>query len=95
MNFFSADGEKDLRRAKMEAGILTDMFNKMTKSCHKKCIVKEYSQDLSVGEMACIDRCVGKYIQTQEKIGFVLNQFEQQQKQIEAQGGGQTQAKLF
>lgn len=35
--------------------------------------------------MACIDRCVGKYMQAQEKVGQVLTAFE---KQMAAQAAG-------
>jgi hypothetical protein len=48
--------------------------------CGKKCFVKYNDGDLAVGEMVCIDRCVGKYMQAQEKVGQVLNSFEQQMK---------------
>jgi import inner membrane translocase subunit TIM10 len=68
----------------MEAEILTDLFTKMSTMCHKKCVVRNIGEgDLSVGEMACTDRCVGKYMQAQEKIGQVLNSHEQQMKQQE------------
>jgi mitochondrial import inner membrane translocase subunit TIM10 len=56
----------------------------MSQSCAKKCVVRYTDGDLAVGEMACVDRCVGKYMQAQEKVGQVLNDFEQQMKAKEA-----------
>ena len=58
----------------------------MSQTCGRKCLVRYHDGELAVGEMACIDRCVGKYMQAQEKVGHVLNQFEQQMKAQE-QGG--------
>lgn len=87
MNFFGGNqnGPSALHVAKVEAEILTDLFNKMSSSCHKKCVVNNYGEgDLAVGEMACVDRCVGKYMQAQERVGQVLNAYEQQMKQQEA-----------
>ena len=52
----------------------------MSQTCAKKCIVRYTDGDLAVGEMACVDRCVGKYMQAQERVGQVLNNFEQQMK---------------
>jgi import inner membrane translocase subunit TIM10 len=52
----------------------------MSQTCAKKCVVHYHDGDLAVGEMACVDRCVGKYMQAQEKVGEVLNNFEQQMK---------------
>lgn len=49
----------------------------MSQSCFKKCIVKQ-SDELSVGELSCIDRCVGKYMQAQDQVGEVLKNLEQQ-----------------
>lgn len=58
----------------------------MAITCNKKCVVKYNESDLSVGEMACVDRCVSKYMQAQEKVGDVLNKFEQQLKAQEQAG---------
>lgn len=52
----------------------------MATSCFKKCVVQQHDSDLSVGEMSCTDRCVGKYMQAQEIVGEVLYKFEQQMK---------------
>jgi import inner membrane translocase subunit TIM10 len=57
----------------------------MAQTCAKKCIVRYTDGELAVGEMACIDRCVGKYMQAQEKVGQVLTAFE---KQMAAQAAG-------
>ena len=88
MSFFGGgqEGPDPLEVAKIEADVLTDMFNRMTVMCNKKCIVSHHSTDLAIGEMSCIDRCVGKYLQAQEKVGAVLNQFEANMKQQEAAG---------
>ena len=40
----------------------------MIQVCNKKCVVKFNEPDLQVGEMACVDRCVGKYMQAQDKV---------------------------
>jgi import inner membrane translocase subunit TIM10 len=68
---------------------MTDYFNRMIKVCNKKCVVKFNEPDLQVGEMSCVDRCVGKYMQAQEKVGEVLQNFE---KQMQAQEKAQQAA---
>ena len=52
-------GPSPLSVAKMEADVVMEMFGKMSASCASKCIVKQADGELSVGEMSCIDRCVG------------------------------------
>lgn len=58
----------------------------MAMSCARKCVVRYTDGELAVGEMACVDRCVGKYMQAQEKVGQVLNNFEQAMRAQEANG---------
>ena len=74
MSFFGApdEGPSPLTVAKIEAEIFTDMFNKMSVACFKKCVVKQISPDMTVGEMSCVDRCVGKYMQAKDKVEEVL-----------------------
>jgi import inner membrane translocase subunit TIM10 len=80
MSFFNQkppSGPSALDIAKMEAELLSDTFNKMTKTCFTKCVAKYNESDLQVGEMTCTDRCVGKYMQASDKIADTLKKFEE------------------
>jgi len=57
-----------------EMKLVSEMFNKMANQCWKKCISRFNDPDLSVGEATCVDRCVEKYVQAQQKIGQRLQQ---------------------
>jgi mitochondrial import inner membrane translocase subunit TIM10 len=71
--------------------ISSDLFNKIASSCFSKCAsTKHREADLSLGEMTCADRCVSKYLETQERVGVVLQkaneaQLAQQQSMMEMQ----------
>ena len=64
--------------------MMTDLFNKMTRLCHSKCVTKHAEGDMNIGEMSCVDRCVGKYLQAQQQVGEVLKKVEDQMKQQQA-----------
>lgn len=41
----------------------------MSGLCFNKCVTKMHGEsDLNVGEMSCVDRCVNKYMEAQEKV---------------------------
>jgi len=59
--------------AEQEMELVTDMFNKLSQSCMKKCIPKEYREgELHKGEGVCIDRCAAKFFDVQMKISEIF-----------------------
>lgn len=84
MNFFGKEekpaGPDPVEAAKAEMEMYTDLFNKMSSSCFSKCASKKHhEEDLQLGEMSCVDRCVGKYMESQERIGLVFQKFNEAQ----------------
>jgi mitochondrial import inner membrane translocase subunit TIM10 len=71
--------------AKIEMSLYTDLFDKMSDICFKKCISSVHDADLSVGEMSCTDRCVVKYLKAQEVVGVRMKGAEEQNMQQSAQ----------
>lgn len=59
-----------LDAAEAELDMVSDMFNRLVDSCHKKCIQQSYSEgELNKGESLCLDRCVSKYFEVNTKVG--------------------------
>ncbi|KAI9817114.1 MAG: protein transporter tim10 [Pycnora praestabilis] len=55
--------------AETEVEMVSDMFNRLTQSCVKKCIPPEYREaDLNKGESVCLDRCVSKFFEVNVKV---------------------------
>ncbi|KAI8378713.1 mitochondrial import inner membrane translocase subunit tim10 [Choanephora cucurbitarum] len=90
MSFFGAPGlqqqqqgainPQNIALAEQELELFTDLFNRITDSCHQKCISTDYSQaDLTQGEAVCIDRCVAKYLETNTKVSSKMQQVGNQQ----------------
>lgn len=46
---------------------LNELHGRMLAACWAKCVyrVKDAAGDMNIGEMACIDRCVAKYVEVQ------------------------------
>eukprot|EP00555_Chaetoceros_dichaeta_P010270 CAMPEP_0198271522 /NCGR_PEP_ID=MMETSP1447-20131203/49543_1 /TAXON_ID=420782 /ORGANISM="Chaetoceros dichaeta, Strain CCMP1751" /LENGTH=101 /DNA_ID=CAMNT_0043964153 /DNA_START=108 /DNA_END=413 /DNA_ORIENTATION=+ len=66
--------------AQTEMEMYTVLFNKLTSTCFTKCAARKHKeQDLQLGEMSCLDRCVSKYMDAQEKIGLVMQKANEQQ----------------
>ena len=63
----------------LEIEMMSDMFNRMTAACHRKCILPKYAEpDLGKGESVCLDRCIAKYLDIHERIGKKLTEISMQ-----------------
>ena len=66
--------------AQTEMEMYQVLFTKLTSSCFNKCASRKHKDpDLQLGEMSCIDRCVSKYMEAQEKVGVVLQRANEKQ----------------
>ncbi|KAF8243530.1 hypothetical protein K440DRAFT_521317, partial [Wilcoxina mikolae CBS 423.85] len=55
--------------AETELEMVTDMFNRLSNSCTKKCIPTDYKEgELNKGESVCLDRCVSKFFEVNIKV---------------------------
>lgn len=74
------DEEKMKLVQELEIEMMSDMYNRMTAACHRKCIAPKYSEpELGKGEAVCLDRCVAKYLDIHERIGKKLTQISMQE----------------
>ncbi|CAG7935422.1 unnamed protein product [Penicillium nalgiovense] len=71
--------------AETEVEMISDMFNRLTESCTKKCIPADYREgDLNKGESVCLDRCVSKFFDVNIKVSEKM----QGEANANKQGGG-------
>eukprot|EP00051_Salpingoeca_urceolata_P031955 m.13682 g.13682 ORF g.13682 m.13682 type:complete len:97 (-) comp4629_c0_seq1:51-341(-) len=65
-----------------EMDLITDLFNKLLDSCHRKCIATQYHLDeMSKGEAVCVDRCTAKYFDVFDFVQKRMNEQAQNQQQ--------------
>jgi len=66
----------------LEIEMMSDMYTRMTNSCHKKCIPTKYTDsEIGKGEAVCIDRCVAKYWEIHERVGKRLQTMSTQEEE--------------
>lgn len=66
----------------LEIEMMSDMYTRMTNSCHKKCIPTKYTDsEIGKGEAVCIDRCVAKYWEIHERVGKRLQSMSTQEEE--------------
>jgi len=47
---------------------MESVFDRVRGACFNKCIKRFAESELTLGEMACVDRCVVKYLKVQAKV---------------------------
>ena len=57
------------REIAQQVRAINGLHQKILTSCWAKCIPKPRDGELSIAEMACVDRCVPKYVETHELVG--------------------------
>lgn len=63
----------------LELEMMTDVFNKMSQSCIRKCISTKFREpDITKGEAVCLDRCANKFHLVHELVGQKLVDTKQQ-----------------
>eukprot|EP00794_Sanderia_malayensis_P014184 gene14184-15662_t len=79
----AADAANMQMLAELEVEMMTDMYNRLTTACQKKCISVKYKEaELSKGESVCLDRCVAKYLEIHERVGKKLTAMSVQDEQM-------------
>jgi len=75
MSFLFGGGQRQpssaekIAQAETEFELVTDLFNRLTQSCAKKCIPPDYREaELNRGESVCLDRCVSKFFEVNMKV---------------------------
>ena len=48
------------------------LFTSLSKICFRKCVPHFVEEELAVGELSCVDRCVSNV-----KVGAIMNEFQQ------------------
>nr|ADD38100.1 Mitochondrial import inner membrane translocase subunit Tim10 [Lepeophtheirus salmonis] len=86
------DADKMKLVQELEIEMMTDMYGRLTKACHKKCIPPKYREaELQKGESVCIDRCVAKYLEVHERIGKKLMEISTKDQQFQERVMGVSQ----
>ena len=73
-----ASQQSQLMMAKVEMASYADLFERLSRVCFQKCKFKYNDGQLNVGEMSCIDRCAGKYMQAYSSLGVKMAQVEKE-----------------
>ena len=70
--------QSQIMMAKVEMASYADLFERLSRVCFQKCKFKYNDGQLNVGEMSCIDRCAGKYMQAYSSLDVKMAQVEKE-----------------
>jgi len=75
--------------AETEMEMVADMFNRLSRSCIRKCVPHDYHEaELNKAESVCLDRCVAKFFDVNVKISEKMQGDAQKAGAGGATGGG-------
>lgn len=73
------DEQTTLASVKVEAGIMSHMFNMMNSHCFRSCIESITTEDLTIRETVCLDHCVQKYCESFSLSKLRMQRFSDEQ----------------
>ena len=73
----SLQREMDQMQQELHIEATQALFTSLSKICFRKCVPHFVEEELAVGELSCVDRCVSKYMKTNVKVGAIMNEFQQ------------------
>lgn len=80
LNLTEAEQAKLQIVQEVELEMMSDLYNRLTNVCHRKCISSNYAEgELGKGEAVCIDRCVAKYLDIHDRIGKKLQNMQSEE----------------
>ncbi|KAJ1922502.1 protein transporter tim10 [Tieghemiomyces parasiticus] len=83
------ESQANFMMAEQEIEMVTDLFNRVSDSCLKKCIPDTYLEpDLNKGESVCLDRCVAKFFEVNKQVGAKLQDISAQNQASQQSRGG-------
>jgi import inner membrane translocase subunit TIM10 len=90
MNFGGMAGAAAPAQPAQPSQFLMAKIEMLSRVCFQKCKFKYNDGQLNVGEMSCIDRCSGKYMQAYQSLGVKMAEVEKDiMAQANAAGGVQ------
>ncbi|KAI2604661.1 Tim10/DDP family zinc finger-domain-containing protein [Hypoxylon sp. NC1633] len=80
--------EEKITAIQTEMKMITQMHDRLTKACAKKCVPNDYREsELNKGESVCLDRCAAKFFDVHLKVSELM-QGQMQQQQAGGSGSG-------
>ena len=89
------EAQREAERAvRAEVRRLNELQARMLRECHAKCIAKPRDGDLAIAEMACLDRCVPKYLETHDLVGKEIDAVRPPRRRASASASTTRRARL-
>ena len=75
----STEREAGMVLGRLNMEMQVNLIHGLTSMCQRKCVSSTYKEsELTVGENACVDRCVSKYFEMQAMLQEMMMKGQQQ-----------------